>query len=63
MWLAAGSSQAAASTAGQLYAFGYNYEGQLGNATNTGTTTPNPTPTLVTLPGAIGTVTQMAVGA
>ncbi|MFT4186036.1 MAG: hypothetical protein QM613_02240, partial [Micrococcaceae bacterium] len=32
---------------GQLYAWGYNYYGQLGTTTNSGTTTPNPTLTLL----------------
>ena len=50
-------------SSGQLYAFGYNYHGQLGNATNNTTNTPNRTPTLVTLPGQIGTVAQVAAGA
>ena len=49
-------------SSGQLYAFGHNEYGQLGNATNNGTTTPNPTPTLVELPGQIGPVTQVAAG-
>jgi alpha-tubulin suppressor-like RCC1 family protein len=48
---------------GQLYGFGYNYYGQLGNATNNKTTTPNPTPTLIGLPGATGPVVQIATGA
>ena len=51
-----------ATSSGQLYAFGYNYYGQLGITTNDLTGTPNPTPTLVTLPGEIGTVTQVAAG-
>ena len=36
---------------GQLYAFGENKYGQLGNSANTGSYTANPTPTLVALPG------------
>ena len=52
----------AVTSSGQLYAFGYNYYGQLGNATNNATTSPNPTPTLVGLPGAIGAVTQVSAG-
>ncbi|MFT4245492.1 MAG: hypothetical protein QM571_03085, partial [Micrococcaceae bacterium] len=32
---------------GQLYAWGYNYNGQLGTTTNSGTTNPNPTPILL----------------
>ncbi len=53
----------AVTSSGQLYAFGYNYFGQLGNATNNGTANPNPTPVLVTLPGQSGPVTQIAGGA
>ena len=52
----------AVTSSGQLYAFGDNYHGQLGNATNEGASVPNPTPTLVTLPGGSGTVTQVAAG-
>jgi len=48
---------------GQLYAFGDNVAGELGNSTNNGMSTANPTPTLVTLPGATGPVTQVAAGA
>ena len=48
---------------GQLYAFGANDFGQLGSATNNGTGNPNPTPTLVSLPGATGPVTAIAAGA
>jgi alpha-tubulin suppressor-like RCC1 family protein len=36
--------------------------GQLCNAVNNGTTKPNPTPIPVTLPGALGPVTQVAAG-
>jgi alpha-tubulin suppressor-like RCC1 family protein len=61
--VAAGSNHSLAVTAsGQLYAFGYNEYGQLGTATNSGTNNPNPTPALVTLPGEIGPVTQVAAG-
>ncbi|MGI4884000.1 MAG: T9SS type A sorting domain-containing protein, partial [Janthinobacterium lividum] len=42
---------------GTLYAWGYNYYGQLGNATNNGTATATPTPTLVA-----GIYTQVAAG-
>jgi Regulator of chromosome condensation (RCC1) repeat len=49
-------------SAGQLYAFGENKFGQLGNAMNINTEAPNPTPALVGLSGATGTVTQVAVG-
>jgi alpha-tubulin suppressor-like RCC1 family protein len=62
--VAAGANHSLVVTAsGQLYAFGYNDFGQLGTATNSGTGTPNPTPTLVGLPGEIGPVTQVAAGA
>ncbi|MBF9224014.1 RCC1 domain-containing protein [Hymenobacter ruricola] len=43
---------------GSLWAWGHNNFGQLGNATNNGTTNPNPTPTQVA-----GTYTQVAAGA
>ena len=59
--IAAGNFHSLAVTSsGQLYAFGYNYSGQLGNATNDKTLEPNPTPAPVTLPGAVGPVTQVA---
>jgi alpha-tubulin suppressor-like RCC1 family protein len=62
--VAAGTSFSLAITSsGQLYAFGDNQFGELGSATNNSTTTPNPTPTLVGLPGASGPVTQIAAGA
>jgi alpha-tubulin suppressor-like RCC1 family protein len=61
--VAAGENHSLALTSsGQLYAFGQNDHGQLGNATNNGTYNPNPTPTLVTLPGATGPVVQIAAG-
>lgn len=48
---------------GQLYGFGYNYYGQLGNGTNNGVAYAyNQTPTLVTLPGATGSISQIASG-
>jgi alpha-tubulin suppressor-like RCC1 family protein len=56
-----GHSLAVTST-GQLFAFGYNYYGQLGSAVNNSTTNANPTPALVSLPGATGTVTDVAAG-
>jgi alpha-tubulin suppressor-like RCC1 family protein len=62
--VAAGANHSLVATStGQLYSFGENQYGQLGNATNNGKLTPNPTPTLVTLPGATGPVTQIAAGA
>lgn len=61
--VASGSDHTLAVTStGQLYAFGENDYGQLGIGTNSGTTTPNPTPALVTLPGATGTVARVAAG-
>ena len=61
--VAAGSDFSLAVTStGQLYGFGDNQYGQLGNATNNVGNTPNPTPTLVALPGESGTVTQVAAG-
>ena len=57
---AAGS--AGGTAPGQLYAFGGNYYGELGSATNNKTAEPNPTPALVNLPGATGPVTQVAAG-
>lgn len=61
--LAAGSAHGLVlTTTGQLFAFGQNLSGQLGGATNSGTETPNPTPTIVSLPGATGPVAQVAAG-
>jgi hypothetical protein len=61
--VAAGQAHSLAVTStGQLYAFGYNYQGQLGSATSSGTGSPNPTPALVSLPGASGPVVQVAAG-
>ncbi len=59
---AGGDHSLALTSSGQLYAFGYNYYGELGSATNSGTANPNPTPAPVTLPGASGPVTQIAAG-
>jgi alpha-tubulin suppressor-like RCC1 family protein len=61
--VAAGFSHSLALTStGQLYAFGENSCGQLGNTANDRTELPNPTPTLVTLPGASGRITRIAAG-
>ncbi len=61
--IAAGSSHSLAVTAsGQLYAFGDNEKGQLGNATNMPYPSTNPAPMLVTLPGEVGPVVQAAAG-
>jgi alpha-tubulin suppressor-like RCC1 family protein len=63
MQIAAGAAHGLALTSsGQLYAWGSNFFGQLGNETHVGTATPNPTPTPVTLPGAVGSVVQIAAG-
>ena len=61
--VAAGAYHSLALTStGQLYAFGENYFGQLGNATNNGNFNPNPAPVLVGLPGQTGPVVQVAAG-
>jgi alpha-tubulin suppressor-like RCC1 family protein len=61
--IAAGDAHSLALTStGQLYAFGENNDGQLGVATNSGMTLANPTPLLVSLPGAEGPVVQIAAG-
>lgn len=61
--VAAGFAHSLALTStGQLYAFGSNEFGQLGSASNSGTTNPTP-PTRVVLPGATGPVSQIAAGA
>ena len=56
------SPAGASTTPGQLFAFGRNVFGQLGNTTNNNSEEPNPTPTPVTLPGEDGPVTQAAAG-
>jgi len=62
--VAAGAAHSLVVTStGQLYAFGENSDGQLGNRTHTRTEIPpNPTPRLVTLPGATGPASQVAAG-
>jgi len=52
----------AVTSTGQLYAFGDNFAGQLGNAVNNSKFVPNPTPTLVPIPAASGGVVQVATG-
>ncbi len=59
---AGGNHSLALTSTDQLYAFGDNHYGQLGAATNNGNDKPNSTPTLVTLPGASGTVIQIVAG-
>ncbi|HJS96623.1 MAG TPA: putative Ig domain-containing protein, partial [Solirubrobacteraceae bacterium] len=62
--IAAGEAHSLVLTSsGQLYAFGYNGDGELGSATNSGTGNPNPTPALVSLPGQSGQIVQIAAGA
>jgi alpha-tubulin suppressor-like RCC1 family protein len=62
--VAAGADHSLALTAtGQLYAFGDNRYGQLGNATNDGADAANPIPALVSLPAGSGQTTQIAAGA
>jgi alpha-tubulin suppressor-like RCC1 family protein len=61
--VAAGAQYSLALTAtDQLYAFGTNTWGQLGNATNVMTTRPNPTPTRVLLPGQVGQIVRIGAG-
>jgi alpha-tubulin suppressor-like RCC1 family protein len=61
--VAAGENHSLAVTStGQLYSFGLNQSGQLGRVTNNGGGAANPTPELVSLPGATGPVTQVAAG-
>lgn len=52
----------AVTSAGELYAFGENAFGQLGTTANNHTETPNPIPALVTLPGEAGPVTDVTAG-
>jgi alpha-tubulin suppressor-like RCC1 family protein len=60
---AAGDAHSLALTStGQLYAFGRNFYGQLGNTTNTGRENPNPAPAALALPGASGPISQIAAG-
>ncbi len=56
------SAQAASASPGQLFAFGSNFLGALGTTTNEGSTSPNATPALLSLPGATGQVVQTATG-
>jgi alpha-tubulin suppressor-like RCC1 family protein len=52
----------AATSTGQLYAFGSDGYGQLGSPPGEHPEAPHPTPTLVRLPGEVGPVTQVAAG-
>ena len=60
--VAVGGHSLVLTATGQLYGFGDNFFGQLGSSANTGTNNPNPTPTVVTLPGEIGPVIRIAAG-
>jgi hypothetical protein len=55
-------ASAAATAPGQLYTFGLNEFGRLGNTRSILTGASNPAPELVTLPGENGPVTQTAAG-
>jgi len=58
--ISAGTKHALVLTAtGQLYSFGENANGQLGRPENAGSFNPNPTPGLVSLPGASGPVASV----
>jgi alpha-tubulin suppressor-like RCC1 family protein len=61
--VAAGSFHTLALTdGGQLYAFGKNTFGELGNSTNNETQEANPAPTAVSLPAGAGQITELAAG-
>lgn len=60
---AGGYHSLALSSSGQIFAFGNNAEGQLGNAANTGSARANPTPARVALPGASAPPVGVAAGA
>jgi len=61
--IAAGGFHSLVLTAGgQVYAFGLNEDGQLGNAANAGSERANPTPARVTLPGASAAPIAIAAG-
>jgi alpha-tubulin suppressor-like RCC1 family protein len=62
--IAAGQSHTLAlSSAGQLYAFGDNFSGRLGNSVNDRAHAANQTPTLVKMPAGSGRIAQIAAGA
>ncbi len=61
--IAAGFDFSLALTAGgQVFAFGDNNYGQLGDGNNSGTTTANPSPAQVPLPSSAGPAVQIAAG-
>jgi alpha-tubulin suppressor-like RCC1 family protein len=59
---AGGYHSLALSSSGQLYAWGENNEGQLGNTTNNGSFNPNQTPAVVAMPAGAGTIVRIAGG-
>jgi alpha-tubulin suppressor-like RCC1 family protein len=59
---AGGYHSLALSSSGQLYAWGENNEGQLGNTTNNGSSNPNQTPAVVAVPAGAGTIVRIAGG-
>ncbi|MFI4989853.1 MAG: RCC1 domain-containing protein [Solirubrobacterales bacterium] len=59
---AGGRFTLALTSTGQLYSFGSNQYGQLGVAGGSGAPGANPTPQLVSLPGASGRIAQLAAG-
>jgi alpha-tubulin suppressor-like RCC1 family protein len=52
----------AATSGGQLYAFGYNKHGELGRSSGVGTRNAHSVPALVSLPAQNGSITQLAAG-
>ena len=56
---ASGAHSLVVTASGQLYAFGSNFWGQLGSSANN---VPDPTPTVVGVPGEVGPVTEVAAG-
>jgi alpha-tubulin suppressor-like RCC1 family protein len=62
---AAGESSLAVTSSGQVYGFGDNYYGQLGNCTSNSANNPNPTPAQASLPPGttIDTIAKGEAGA
>jgi alpha-tubulin suppressor-like RCC1 family protein len=60
MTAVAPASAAGTTAPGQLYAFGENNDGQLGNAAGNGSTSANPTPVQLSVPAATGQLVQVA---
>jgi alpha-tubulin suppressor-like RCC1 family protein len=55
------TAHASLTSPGQLYAFGDNHYGQLGNTTNNGTSTANPTPMSIALPPGVSGFAHISV--